>query len=285
MYGYIYVVTNLITQKMYVGKHKYSKPELDPKYFASGKIINESLSTYGKESFSQKLIDVADSLEELNRKEIFWIKELNTRCPNGYNLTDGGDGAPNLTAESRKKLAYWQGKKQSEETKQKRIESLKQVEHNPEWVAKISKSLRGKKPSEAARINSGKATKERVTGSHWYNNGVHMCQYKENEVPEGYIRGVIDTPARHFKKSEQQKIKNGLAHKDAIWVNNGLEERMIKGPIPEGFVCGRLPKKKPGYAPNKGKVIYNNGIISIYIGIDEPIPEGFIKGRCPKNTQ
>lgn len=282
MYGYIYKITNIINNKIYIGKHKYSKPELDPNYFASGKTINESLSKFGPDAFIKELIDVADSLEELNQKEKYWIKVLNAREPNGYNLTDGGDGAPNLTGESRAKLAYWSGKKQSEETKQKRNESLRKVVHSEEWVNKISNSLKGKKPSELSRINSGKAVKQRITGSHWYNNGVHMCQFKDGEVPDGYVPGMIDTPAKHYKKSEVQRIKNGIAHKDTKWVNNGLEERMVKGEIPEGFKLGRLPKNKPGYAPNKGKIIYNNGIKSIYIGVGEPVPDGFVKGRLLK---
>lgn len=70
--------------------------------------------------------------------------------------------------------------------------------------------------------------------------------------------------------------------KGTHYYNNGIEEIRTKT-CPEGYVKGRLPKNKPECAHNKGKVIYNNGIISIYIGIDEPIPEGFMKGRVPRS--
>lgn len=35
MYGYVYKLTNLITHKVYVGKHKYSFPKLDENYKSS----------------------------------------------------------------------------------------------------------------------------------------------------------------------------------------------------------------------------------------------------------
>lgn len=44
-------------------------------------------------AFDYHLIDNAFTLEEANRKEIWWIAFLKTKYPNGYNLTDGGGGS------------------------------------------------------------------------------------------------------------------------------------------------------------------------------------------------
>ena len=41
----------------------------------------------------------------LNEREIFWIAKLNTKVPNGYNLTDGGEGLVNPSDETRAKMS------------------------------------------------------------------------------------------------------------------------------------------------------------------------------------
>lgn len=46
---------------------------------------------YGIENFSIEQIDTANSPEELGEKERAYIAHFNTRVPNGYNLTAGGE--------------------------------------------------------------------------------------------------------------------------------------------------------------------------------------------------
>lgn len=91
MIGYIYKTTNKINQKVYIGKHQSS--EYDEKYFGSGKILRRAIEKYGLENFSNEIIDTADTDDELNKKEKYYIrhyKELyGEDC---YNLASGGDG-------------------------------------------------------------------------------------------------------------------------------------------------------------------------------------------------
>lgn len=68
MYGYIYLTTNLINNKKYIGKHRATKFEPD-KYIGSGKILKEAILKEGIENFSCELIDTAENKEELNNKE------------------------------------------------------------------------------------------------------------------------------------------------------------------------------------------------------------------------
>lgn len=168
MYGYIYKITNILNNKIYIGKHKYDKNELDKSYICSGIIIKKAIKKYGIEKFLIDLIDVAESLKELNEKEKYYIKYFDCREPKGYNMTDGGDGAPNLSEESKKKLAYWKGKKQSSESQKKRSESLKKVVHTKEWCEKISKANKGQIVPESSRLISSLRHKN----STWYNDGI-----------------------------------------------------------------------------------------------------------------
>ena len=54
MYGYIYLTTNLINGRVYVGKHKSSK--YDSSYYGSGKAIKNALKKYGVENFSNEIL-------------------------------------------------------------------------------------------------------------------------------------------------------------------------------------------------------------------------------------
>lgn len=135
MIGYIYKITNLLNNKIYIGKHRYSKPELDESYITSGLLINKAINKYGLENFHRELVCVSETLEDLNEKEKYYIKYFNSLSPSGYNLTNGGDGIsepPEWMIEINRQKHL--GKKQSEETKSKRIEALKKVIHNEEWV-------------------------------------------------------------------------------------------------------------------------------------------------------
>lgn len=89
MYGYIYKTTNKLNGKFYIGKHKASKH--DPDYLGSGNYIIAAIKKYGKENFSNEVIDTAESLNELNEKEKKWIRDLDAQNK-GYNIAPGGDG-------------------------------------------------------------------------------------------------------------------------------------------------------------------------------------------------
>ena len=91
MFGYIYKITNKINGKIYIGKHKYDKPEIDESYWCSGSYIMRSINKYGTENFTRELICTCETLEELNEKEKYWISTLNSMDKKiGYNLTRGG---------------------------------------------------------------------------------------------------------------------------------------------------------------------------------------------------
>lgn len=52
--------------------------------------LHFAIRKYGTEHFHVEQIDTACSMTELDEKEKYWIKKLNTQFPDGYNLTEGG---------------------------------------------------------------------------------------------------------------------------------------------------------------------------------------------------
>ena len=160
-YGYIYITENLINGKKYIGQSKYKDNEYKNKnYLGSGKLITEAIKKYGKENFSKIIIDEAYSKEELNEKEIYWIKYYNAvEDPNFYNILKGGHcglGRPlgsKCTEEEKQRMSLAKlGTKQSLETIEKRILKLKDIPR-PESV-KIKISLNGRE--------NRKPTKEQI---------------------------------------------------------------------------------------------------------------------------
>ena len=89
MYGYIYITTNLINNRIYVGQHKHTN--YDNTYYGSGKLIRRAIDKYGLENFTNEVLETAENLEELCQKEIFWINKKHSLSKYGnYNLLKGG---------------------------------------------------------------------------------------------------------------------------------------------------------------------------------------------------
>lgn len=125
--GVIYLRTNRINGKKYVGqattkrfKARQNKwNNLNQPY--AGPAINAARAKYGLEAFGFEILKECDD-KELDYWEKYYVKELNTKAPNGYNLTDGGDGLKGYSPseETKRKLSEsHKGKKRSEETKKK----------------------------------------------------------------------------------------------------------------------------------------------------------------------
>ena len=90
----IYKTTNLINNKIYIGKDTTS----DPRYFGSGLLIKRAFKKYGSENFIKEVIDTSDDYNELSKKEIYWISFYNSTDKKiGYNISNGGDGGDTLS--------------------------------------------------------------------------------------------------------------------------------------------------------------------------------------------
>lgn len=91
VYGYIYLTTNIINGKIYVGQPIAAQYEPN-KYIGSGLVLLRAIEKYGKQNFKNELLCECFSREELNQQEIEYIKLYNSADPAiGYNISSGGD--------------------------------------------------------------------------------------------------------------------------------------------------------------------------------------------------
>ena len=89
----IYKIENLINHKCYVGQSIHIEKRWQEHCRPSTKsVISSAIKKYGKENFSFQILEEC-SEQELDEKEIFYIKKFNCIIPNGYNIKDYVDEA------------------------------------------------------------------------------------------------------------------------------------------------------------------------------------------------
>lgn len=94
MYGYVYLTTNLINNKIYIGQHRSEVFEPE-NYIGSGVILTNAIEKYGKQNFKNELLCECFTQEELNEKEKYYIEIYNaTDKTIGYNIKFGGNATP-----------------------------------------------------------------------------------------------------------------------------------------------------------------------------------------------
>jgi group I intron endonuclease len=102
----IYKIVNNINEKVYIGLTTKDLSRRISEHIQENKsYIQRALNKYGLESFTISIIDCADTKEILKEKEKHWIKFYDCKAPNGYNLTDGGDGLINPSKSVRKQIS------------------------------------------------------------------------------------------------------------------------------------------------------------------------------------
>ena len=257
MYGYIYLTTNLINNRKYIGKHKSS--HFDESYKGSGKILKQAFEKYGWENFKVELLKECDSEGDLNDQEIFEIERYSAvTSKEYYNIASGGEG--------------WSSQWNSPELRDLLISKLKgrhlSLSHrnhislggrqsylsSPERRQAVRDQMKG----NTYRLGKfhNQETRDKMSKSHqgvsvkfkdydkWYHNmkQAHQnCSQGENNPMYG----------RHHSELSKQMMsqKRSIHNTGCVWINNGEVTRFIKSEeleywIQQGFVRGRRIKSK-----------------------------------------
>lgn len=231
--GFIYVRPNLINEKKYVGQittKRFKRRQSDWKNLKqpyAGAAINAAREKYGIEAFGFEILKECND-DELDYWETYYIKELNTKVPYGYNLTDGGEGSKGYhhTEEAKEKNRqthlgeknYFYGKHHTEESKKKISETHKGKEtwmkgkhHTEETKKKLSETAKGRKLSEETRNKISEIKK-----------GIRFSIEHKKKISEA-LKGK--------KRSEETKKKVGEANSKPLFqIDRYTNEIIIKFP-------------------------------------------------------
>lgn len=108
LYGIVYKIVCKITNLCYIGqtitplKSRW-KGHCDLALKSDcNRLFSKAIREYGKENFDLTILSNCETKKELNETERRFIKENNSVWPNGYNMTNGGEGPCELT---RKKIS------------------------------------------------------------------------------------------------------------------------------------------------------------------------------------
>lgn len=127
----IYLTTNLINGKKYIGQHKISKSY--DYYLGSGKILKQAIEKYGRENFKKESLVFCETQEEANEKEKYYIKLFDAvNDDNFYNLAEGGyEGGFTYYKEYLEK-----NPEEKEKIEQKRLKAVKEWQQNNSEILK-----------------------------------------------------------------------------------------------------------------------------------------------------
>jgi group I intron endonuclease len=105
---YVYITTNIINGKQYVGDRSCLCDPNEDKYLGSGRpYFKNALREYGKENFKKKILELLPTrIDAFNAQEKY-IQKYNTLVPNGYNISPkGGHNVINsMSKETRNKIS------------------------------------------------------------------------------------------------------------------------------------------------------------------------------------
>jgi len=85
----VYKITNTLNGKIYVGQTKQSIEKRFMQHLHADSPLGQAMRECGVENFTIEIIEECETQEQLNEREKFWIKVLNCKVPNGYNIFDG----------------------------------------------------------------------------------------------------------------------------------------------------------------------------------------------------
>lgn len=213
-YGIIYKCTNIVNDKIYIGQtintldermigHIYDIKH-KPNYF------HNALNKYGLNNFIWEVIDEAFSKDELDLKEIRWIKYYNSFGENGYNLTSGGS--------DNYKVSQKLKDKQSETSKLYWENNLNRHRNNNSWSIDELKELY---KLENPNWNENKCTeKAEIIFSEMnklYNNSYYdATRFHSHTIPFSFSKMLEDEDFEGFRKSDvyHNIIKSDITYRN-----------------------------------------------------------------------
>lgn len=192
--AYVYITTNKINGKKYIGVVATNNHKKKENYLGSGVALKKSIEKYGKDNFEKEIIKEFDNNEEARSYEKYLINELNAKSDkNYYNMCDGGYGGGVL------------GHKVTDETKCKISKTLS-GRKRPEISDKLSKHFKG-------YVWSDEVIESRVKG---------IKEYYKNAKEEDLKRRWTKISESHKGKSISDETKEKLSK-----INSKLSDKEV----------------------------------------------------------
>ena len=191
---YLYTITNCVNGKQYIGiAVNVGRRWIEHKCGHGSLIVYQAIQKYGIENLA---FDVyCEGCEEnIKQLEITLIAQLNTKAPNGYNLTDGGEESTG-----------WVPSNETRENMSKAHSGSKNAmygkKHSKETRARIAAKARERAPRSGEKqarrgVQNGRARKVKV-------NEVQYPCFKDAAQALGLKASTLRARFSRYKKSGQ----------------------------------------------------------------------------------
>ena len=206
MFYYLYKITNLVNNKIYIGVHKTAK--LNDRYMGSGKVLNAAIKKYGLENFKKEILEFfeSDSAMFFREKEI--VNEDFLLRQDTYNLRRGGNGGFDFINKNKELVKQRNKKVANNRNFTNQRNAINQTKKTEAYRKNMSESQRnrfkespgpflGKTHSASSRKKMSCANKGQRTGQHnsqfgtmWITNGIESKKIsKDSDIPNGWYKG------------------------------------------------------------------------------------------------
>lgn len=283
MYGYIYLTTNLINGKKYIGQKK-SNIFLGNDYLGSGVILLKAVNKYGKNNFSVKLIATAESKEQLDNLEIKYIKTYREANENLYNIADGGYTLGGYLGNTTKNKIWVNNGREHVMIDKHELNTYialgyKRGSLNTRgyvWVSNEINDVHIPKNELESYLSSGYKLGRLHFRKHWVTDGnIELFISTEDKIPDGFHSGRIST-----SRQPSRGMKFMYKDKEEILVAPECVDTYIHN----GYQIGRHPrhsiKGKKGYSTTSGYKWVTNDVENVFTpNYSSYINQGYRFGR------
>lgn len=211
----IYLITNLINNKKYVGQTQQGREErrwLEHFIYDvnDNKILHNAIRKYGSDNFEYKVIETDITEGLIDERERYYIKYYNTFYLNGqgYNMTEGGQGIH----------GYAHTKETKQRIKESNLSTWQKIkEDEPERYAQLclnrSLALKGKPKSEEHRAKLSALASTRVGEKNPF-YGKHFSEESKEKQRENWRKKC--EPIKAFSAKTGQLYKKYYTAMDAV---------------------------------------------------------------------
>ena len=248
MYGIIYKISNSVNEKVYIGQtirtiESRFKRHIHDALKNSDSLIHfhRAIRKYGADKFSIEQIDIADSQEELDAKEKYWIKYYDSIL-NGYNEASGGQGGNTYVGISEDRLSnikqkigqknFGKNNGMSNQVKCKSVISQQELHFDTLTQCLQYFNIKNKEIVTARALH-----KNRIL---WHDEW--LFSYEDDEYITDYI--IYDSSTRKgtktILKSETEELEFNSKNK-AIQFLNSSKSSFEKDAINKGYTIYYLP--------------------------------------------
>lgn len=249
-YGFVYMTTNSINGKIYIGQRVYKNTPADASYLGSGSVLFKAIKKYGKDKFTRIILEECCDSHTLDECEKKYISEYNSTDKSiGYNIRKGGKGYESHTPKTCNKIS--EGLKLYFSIPENREKNKRPV--SDETRKKISDAGRGrKKTPEEIQKQKDTFYKNRANGKK-QNRDFDTPEWREN-FRKSHIGKTHTTEYMTEEWLKEQSEKQIAAikpkyqidvYKDGILLSENLSANLVikKYKFSSGWFQDRLNKQ------------------------------------------